>query len=69
MTNTKYYTQSSYSHYSDYKTKDKKYECRTGPFEGFFVSSVEFCDVKDKKDDRAEMVKEVHQVHKVHKVQ
>ena len=20
-----------------------KYECRTGPFEGFFVSSVEFC--------------------------
>ena len=23
--------------------EDKKYECRTGPFEGFFVSSVEFC--------------------------
>ena len=22
---------------------DKKYECRTGPFEGFFVISVEFC--------------------------
>ena len=20
-----------------------KYECRTGPFEGFFVTSVEFC--------------------------
>ena len=20
-----------------------KYECQTGPFEGFFVSSVEFC--------------------------
>jgi hypothetical protein len=35
----------------DYKTKDKKYECRTGPFEGFFVSSVEFCDAK-KFDDR-----------------
>ena len=32
-----------------------KYECRTGPFEGFFVSSVEFCKhVKfdDNKDDR-----------------
>ena len=32
---------------------DKKYECQTGPFEGFFVSSVEFCKhVKfdDKKD-------------------
>ena len=28
--------------YSQYPTKDKKYECRTGPFEGFFVSSVEF---------------------------
>jgi hypothetical protein len=47
------YSQSSYSDYSDYKTKDKKYECRTGPFEGFFVSSVEFCDAKhdDKKRD------------------
>src|SRR5215203_2864298 len=46
-----YKSQSSSSDYSDYKTKDKKYECRTGPFEGFFVSSVEFCDAKhDKKD-------------------
>jgi hypothetical protein len=45
------YSQSSYNSYSEYKTKDKKYECRTGPFEGFFVSSVEFCDAKhDKKD-------------------
>ena len=32
--------------YSKYPTNDKKYECRTGPFEGFFVSSVEFCDAK-----------------------
>ena len=35
--------------------KINKYECRTGPFEGFFVSSVEFCKhIKfDKdKDDR-----------------
>src|ERR671910_609017 len=47
------YDKSSYSDYSDYKTKDKKYECRTGPFEGFFTSSVEFCDAKHKKfDDR-----------------
>src|ERR687897_3827470 len=45
------YDKSSYGDYSEYKTKDKKYECRTGPFEGFFVSSVEFCDAKhDKKD-------------------
>ena len=43
------------SYYSQYPTDDKKYECRTGPFEGFFVSSVEFCKhikFDDKKDDR-----------------
>jgi hypothetical protein len=41
------------SSYSTYPTDDKKYECRTGPFEGFFVSSVEFCKhVKFDKDDR-----------------
>ena len=40
-------------YYSQYPTEDKKYECRTGPFEGFFVSSVEFCKhVKFDKDDR-----------------
>jgi hypothetical protein len=43
--------------YSSYSTEDKKYECRTGPFEGFFVSSVEFCkkvkfDKHDRKDNR-----------------
>jgi hypothetical protein len=45
--------------YSTYPTDDKKYECRTGPFEGFFVSSVEFCkhlkfdkDKDDRKDVR-----------------
>ena len=43
------------SSYSQYPTQYKKYECRTGPFEGFFVSSVEFCkhvkfDDKDRKD-------------------
>ena len=41
------------SSYSQYPTDDKKYECRTGPFEGFFVGSVEFCKhVKFDKDDR-----------------
>jgi hypothetical protein len=40
-------------YYSQYPTGDKKYECQTGPFEGFFVSSVEFCKhVKFDKDDR-----------------
>ena len=46
-----YYGDSSYS---KYPTEDKKYECRTGPFEGFFVSSVEFCKhgkFNDKKDN------------------
>ena len=44
------------SYYSTYPTDDKPYECRTGPFEGFFVSSVEFCkhvkfdDKRDHKD-------------------
>ena len=38
--------------YSDYPTDDYKHECRTGPFEGFFVSSVEFCDVKFAFDDK-----------------
>ena len=41
--------------YSQYPTEDKKYECKTGPFEGFFVSSVEFCDAKkfdDKRDHK-----------------
>ena len=40
--------------YSKYPTEVNKYECRTGPFEGFFVSSVEFCKFNkfDKDDDR-----------------
>ena len=37
--------------YSKYPTDEKKYECRTGPFEGFFVGSVEFCK-HIKFDDR-----------------
>jgi hypothetical protein len=41
------------SYYSQYPTDDKPYECRTGQFEGFFTSSVEFCDAKHHKfDDR-----------------
>jgi Collagen triple helix repeat (20 copies) len=43
------------SSYSQYPTEDKKYECRTGPFEGFFVGSVEFC--KSKFDDSKRDVK------------
>ena len=50
--NNNYYGDS----YSKYPTDDKKYECRTGQFEGFFVSSVEFCkNIKfdnDRKDHR-----------------
>jgi hypothetical protein len=40
--------------YSKYPTEENKYECRTGPFEGFFVSSVEFCKFKfeDRKDNK-----------------
>jgi hypothetical protein len=40
--------------YSKYPTMENNYECRTGPFEGFFVSSVEFCKhikFDDKKRD------------------
>ena len=40
------------SSYSQYPTDDKKYECQTGPFEGFFVSSVEFCKHVKSNDDR-----------------
>ena len=44
------------SSYSQYPTDDKKYECRTGPFEGFFVGSVEFCKFnKFDKDDRKDV--------------
>ena len=45
----------SYNDYSKYPTKDKKYECKTGQFKGFFVSSVEFCKLK---------IREGRQVHK-----
>ena len=51
-----YYNYGDRDSYSQYPTDDKKYECRTGPLEGFFVSSVEFCkfkfDDKDRKDIR-----------------
>ena len=40
------------NYYSIYQTEDKKYECRTRPFEGFFISSVEFCKIKIDKYDR-----------------
>jgi hypothetical protein len=37
---------------NDHKDKIKEYECRTGQFEGFLVSSVEFCFDKNKKFHR-----------------
>jgi hypothetical protein len=40
------------SSYSKYPTDDKKYECQTGPLEGFFTSSVEFCKFKFDDKDR-----------------
>ena len=40
------------SRYSTYQTDDKKYECRTGPFEGFFIYPIEFCKFNFDKDDR-----------------
>ena len=39
--NTHVFADSRSGPYSQYPTDDKKYECQTGPFEGFFVSSVE----------------------------
>ena len=42
--------------YSKNPTEVNKYECRTGPLEGFFVSSVEFCKFKfDKDNDRKDI--------------
>ena len=46
-----YFMDSYGDRYNDQKDKINKYECRTGPFEGFFVSSVEFCDAKNKFND------------------
>ncbi|MGZ5489766.1 MAG: hypothetical protein ACXW2E_05515 [Nitrososphaeraceae archaeon] len=46
-----YFMDSYGDRYNDHKDKINKYECRTGPFEGFFVSSVEFCDAKNKFND------------------
>ena len=36
--------------YSKYPTIDKIYECQTGPLEGLFTSSVEFCIAANEKD-------------------
>jgi hypothetical protein len=60
--------------YSKYPIDDKKYECQTGPFEGFFVSSVEFCKhIKfNDKDDRKMLeiiIEQELKVHQAHKVQ
>ena len=51
--------------------EENKYECRTGPFEGFFVSSVEFCKFKfDEGKDTIEIIEQerkAHQAYKAHK--
>jgi hypothetical protein len=39
-----------------HKDKVKDYECRRGPFERFFVSSVEFCDAKHKNNSMREKI-------------
>ena len=51
--NNKYQLQSNNNDNNDYDDKnskypirDKIYVCQSGPFEGFFVSSVEFCDLR-----------------------
>ena len=64
--------------YSKYPTKENKYECRTGPFQGFFVSSVEFCKFNKFDNDKDDIEKIViieiiteqgHKVHLAHKAQ
>ncbi len=37
------YPQKTMSYDNNYKKEFKPYECRKGPLEGFFTSSVEFC--------------------------
>ena len=59
--------------YNTYPIDDKKYECRTGPFERFFVSSVEFCknvnfEYKDKKILEI-IIKQERKAQQAHKVQ
>ena len=51
FSNVKAQEYSSYydSKFSKNPTDDYKYECQKGPFEGFFVSSVEFCDIQMKE--------------------
>jgi hypothetical protein len=47
--------------YSKYPTEENKYECRTGPAEGFFVSSVEFCKHLKFDDDRQDQRRDNNQ--------
>ena len=46
------YDDYSDSSYSEYPSKDNKVQCKKGPFQGFFVSSVEWCDAKKFDDDK-----------------
>jgi hypothetical protein len=40
------YNSNYYDKNNKYPTRDKIYVCQSGQFEGFFVSSVEFCDLR-----------------------
>ena len=48
-----YYSDNENEKYSKYPTVENNYECRTGPLEGFFTGSVEFCKhIKFDNNDR-----------------
>jgi hypothetical protein len=53
------------SYYSQYPTDDKKSESHTGPLEGFFTSSVEFCK-HVKFDDRKDNDRKDNNVNGIH---
>ena len=72
--NNSYSDSSSYEDsYSSYPTEDRPYECQTGPLEGFFTSSVEFCknvnfEYKDKKILEI-IIKQERKAPQAHKIQ
>jgi hypothetical protein len=42
--------------YSTYPTEVNKYECRTGPAEGFFVSSVDFVNILNSMIEKIDII-------------
>jgi hypothetical protein len=57
------------SYYSKYPTEDKKYKCRTGSLEGFFVSSVEICMFNKFNEDNKDVNKDNDNYFKNDKIQ